>query len=194
MIHVNTITDTLKRLNKNLHGDDSSWYRVPEHQDLAAQYLLLYEMSLPYGLDLNDQINIDKSATRFIVTTESLSTRETLEMVEEVVGTTTEATSNLEERGKLGQRAVDAGASVDRNIRDGAFAWTPEAAERVNRVPEGFMRNSTKKRIEKLAEARGTDLIDLEIVEEGIKEGLKLMEEMIKKQNGKKNGKEDGFS
>jgi len=83
VIHVNTITDTLKRLNKNLHGDDSEWYRVPEQRDLAAQYLLLYEMSLPYGLDLNDQINIDKSATRFIVTTESLSTRETLEMVED---------------------------------------------------------------------------------------------------------------
>ena len=82
VIHVNTITDTLKRLNKNLHDDSPEWYRVPEQRDLAAQYLLLYEMSLPYGLDLNDQINIDKSATRFIVTTESLSTRKTLQMVE----------------------------------------------------------------------------------------------------------------
>ena len=82
VIHVNTITDTLKRLNKNLHEDADEWYRVPQQRDLAAQYLLLYEMSLPYGLDLNDQINIDKSATRFIVTTESLSTKDTLEMVE----------------------------------------------------------------------------------------------------------------
>lgn len=83
VIHVNTITDTLKRLNKNLHEDSADWYRVPEQKDLAAQYLLLYEMSLPYGLDLNDQINIDKSATRFVVTTKSLSTRRTLEMVAE---------------------------------------------------------------------------------------------------------------
>ncbi len=82
VIHVNTITDTLKRLNKNLHEDADEWYRVPQQRDLAAQYLLLYEMSLPYGLDLNDQINIDKSATRFIVTTESLSTKDTLDMVE----------------------------------------------------------------------------------------------------------------
>jgi predicted RND superfamily exporter protein len=82
VIHVNTITDTLKRLNKNLHDDSPEWYRVPRQRELAAQYLLLYEMSLPYGLDLNDQINIDKSATRFIVTTESLSTRKTLQMVE----------------------------------------------------------------------------------------------------------------
>lgn len=82
VIHVNTITDTLKRLNKNLHDDSPKWYRVPKRRDLAAQYLLLYEMSLPYGLDLNDQINIDKSATRIIITTESMSTRDTLEMVE----------------------------------------------------------------------------------------------------------------
>ena len=30
--------------------------------------MLLYELSLPYGLDLNDRINIDKSATRVTAT------------------------------------------------------------------------------------------------------------------------------
>ncbi|MBW2149898.1 MAG: MMPL family transporter, partial [Deltaproteobacteria bacterium] len=63
VVHVNAITDTMKRLNKNMHGDDKSYYRIPERRDLAAQYLLLYEMSLPFGLDLNNQINVDKSAT-----------------------------------------------------------------------------------------------------------------------------------
>jgi predicted RND superfamily exporter protein len=62
--HVDSIADTMKRLNKNMHGDDPAYYRLPDDRDLAAQYLLLYEMSLPYGLDLNDQINVDKSATR----------------------------------------------------------------------------------------------------------------------------------
>jgi predicted RND superfamily exporter protein len=67
VVHVRTITDTMKRLNKNMHGDDDFYYRVPEQRDLAAQYLLLYEMSLPFGLDLNNQINVDKSATRMLV-------------------------------------------------------------------------------------------------------------------------------
>ena len=71
--HVFTITDTFKRLNKNMHGDDPEWYQLPAQRDLAAQYLLLYEMSLPYGLDLNDTINIEKSATRLIVTTDNIS-------------------------------------------------------------------------------------------------------------------------
>ncbi len=78
VIHVNSITDTFKRLNKNMHGDDLQWYKLPEQRDLAAQYLLLYEMSLPYGLDLNDQINIDKSAIRLIVSLDNLSTRQML--------------------------------------------------------------------------------------------------------------------
>ncbi len=73
VVHVNTFTDVIKRLNKNMHGDDPTYYRVPENRELAAQYLLLYEMSLPYGLDLNNRINIDKSATRFIITLEDVT-------------------------------------------------------------------------------------------------------------------------
>jgi predicted RND superfamily exporter protein len=75
---VTTITDVFKRLNKNMHGDDQSYYRLPERSDLAAQYLLLYEMSLPYGLDINNQINIDKSATRLTVILKTISTNEML--------------------------------------------------------------------------------------------------------------------
>ena len=62
--HVYSYADVIKRLNKNMHADDPAWYRIPEERDLAAQYLLLYELSLPYGLDLNDRISIDKAATR----------------------------------------------------------------------------------------------------------------------------------
>ena len=74
--HVYSISDIMKRLNKNMHGDDQSYYRIPEERDLSAQYLLLYELSLPYGLDLNDRINIDKSASRVTVTFGRLTTAE----------------------------------------------------------------------------------------------------------------------
>jgi predicted RND superfamily exporter protein len=73
VVHVGAITDVMKRLNRSMHGDDSAWYRLPEDRRLAAQYLLLYEMSLPYGLDLNSQINIDKSASRITVTLQNTS-------------------------------------------------------------------------------------------------------------------------
>jgi len=68
VVHVYSITDIMKRLNKNMHGDDPTFYRLPGDRELSAQYLLLYELSLPYGLDLNDRINIDKSASRITAT------------------------------------------------------------------------------------------------------------------------------
>jgi predicted RND superfamily exporter protein len=72
--HVYSYTDVVKRLNKNMHGDDPDRYRIPEDRELAAQYLLLYELSLPYGLDLNNRISVDKSATRLTATIDNLST------------------------------------------------------------------------------------------------------------------------
>ncbi|MEN8175946.1 MAG: MMPL family transporter, partial [Pseudomonadota bacterium] len=76
--HVRTITDIMKRLNRNMHADDDAWYRLPGERNLAAQYLLLYEMSLPYGLDLNNQIDIRKQATRLSVALKTLSTNEVI--------------------------------------------------------------------------------------------------------------------
>jgi len=80
VMHVNSITDIMKRLNKNLHGDDPAWYRLPDTRELSAQYLLLYEFSLPFGLDLNNQINVKKSATRMTVTLQTMSTEDLLAM------------------------------------------------------------------------------------------------------------------
>ena len=77
VIHVYSITDIMKRLNKNMHGDDSSFYKIPDNRELSAQYLLLYELSLPYGLDLNDRINVDKSATRVTAMLHKATTSET---------------------------------------------------------------------------------------------------------------------
>ena len=80
VIHVHSITSILKRLNKNMHGDDPTYYKLPDNKDIAAQYLLLYELSLPYGLDLNDRISLDKSETRLTVLMNKLSTSEVREL------------------------------------------------------------------------------------------------------------------
>ncbi|HBS25890.1 MAG TPA: RND transporter [Gammaproteobacteria bacterium] len=93
--HVSVITDVFKRLNQNMHADDPGLYKIPDQRDLAAQYLLLYEMSLPYGLDLNNQINIDKSATRVSVTLETITTTQALALEERAQAWMTENTPNL---------------------------------------------------------------------------------------------------
>lgn len=80
VLHVNVLTDTMKRLNRSMHGDDDAWYKLPDSRELAAQYLLLYKFSLPYGLDLNNQINVAESATRMVVSLKSISTNELLSL------------------------------------------------------------------------------------------------------------------
>jgi len=74
--HVQSISDTFKRLNRDLNGGDPAFYKVPETRELAAQYLLLYELSLPYGLDLNNQLDINKSSTQIVITIEDMTTNE----------------------------------------------------------------------------------------------------------------------
>jgi len=74
--HVYSYSDIIKRLNKNMHNEDQVWYQVPNNRELAAQYLLLYELSLPYGLNLDNRINIDKSSSRITVTLNDASTAE----------------------------------------------------------------------------------------------------------------------
>ena len=60
------------------------------------------------------------------------------------------------------------------------LTWTEEAVGRLERVPEGFMRNITKFRIEEYAGERKIKNITLRVAEEGIAEAKKLMELMIK--------------
>ncbi len=103
--HVNVITDIIKRLNKNMHGDDPRWYRLPDRRNLTAQYLLLYEMSLPYGLDLNNQIDVDKSATRMTVTTRILSSNEIIALERRAAAWLKDNAPNL-------KQAVGTGATV----------------------------------------------------------------------------------
>ena len=78
--HVFAISDVMKRLNMNLHGDDPDFYALPDDPDLAAQYLLLYEFSLPVGRDLNNLIDVERSSTRVTVVLKSLSTSEKIEL------------------------------------------------------------------------------------------------------------------
>lgn len=78
VVHVNSFTELLKRLNRNMHGDDAAYHRLPDSRELASQYMLMYEMSLPVGMDLNNQIDTRKSKLRVTLTTRMMKARENL--------------------------------------------------------------------------------------------------------------------
>ena len=112
--HVFAITDVLKRLNKNLHGDDPDFHVIPNDSDLAAQYLLLYEFSLPVGRDLNNLIDVERSATRMTVVLKSLSTKEKIALDNRAQAWFRHNAPGLE-TGATGVAVVGAG-SIQRNI------------------------------------------------------------------------------
>jgi nucleotide-binding universal stress UspA family protein len=59
------------------------------------------------------------------------------------------------------------------------FEWTADALPRILRVPHGFMRDKTQRRVEELAAERGASTIDLVLVEDGIEHGRQMMAEML---------------
>lgn len=59
-----SVVDFLKATNRSLDGDKPASYVLPESRDAVAQQYLLYTMSLPQGMDLNDRVTVDESAIR----------------------------------------------------------------------------------------------------------------------------------
>ncbi len=83
VVHVYSVSDIMKRLNRNLNRDDPAFFDIPDTRKMASQYLLVYELSLPYGLDLNDRIDIDRERTRVTITIRDISTAEARQFIDD---------------------------------------------------------------------------------------------------------------
>ena len=68
VVNVESFTDTLKRLNQVMHADEERWHRLPEQRDLTAQYVLLYEMSTPFGQEVTHLMSADRSSLKITAT------------------------------------------------------------------------------------------------------------------------------
>ena len=82
--HIRSLSDTIKRLNMNMNADDPAFYRIPETDEEASQFLFLYELSLGYGMDLTDQINVDRSSTRVSAFVGYATTRQLLALDDKI--------------------------------------------------------------------------------------------------------------
>ena len=75
---VSTISDVIKTLHKNMNGGLDEYYAIPDNKALIAQYLLLYEFSVPYGMDLKNQMTADKSDSRILIRTNNSTSMESV--------------------------------------------------------------------------------------------------------------------
>lgn len=55
---------------------------IPQEQSLVAQYLLLYSMSLPQGMEINDQIDTTEQFLRLSINVDLVDTSKDLQMIE----------------------------------------------------------------------------------------------------------------
>jgi len=69
--------DTVKRFNKIVDNKDE----VPKQQNLIAQYLLLYSLSLPQGMEINDKMDINEQQLRITGQIDIVDTSKDLEMM-----------------------------------------------------------------------------------------------------------------
>lgn len=73
VVNVVSYSDLVKKINKALHDDNEAWNILPDSGELAAQYLLLFELSSPFGLGLEHMIGVDRSFTRVTAIQENAS-------------------------------------------------------------------------------------------------------------------------
>ena len=59
-----SIVDVLKSMNRSLNNDDPKSYVLPDSREAIAQEFLLYTMSLPQGMDVNDRVSVKSDAIR----------------------------------------------------------------------------------------------------------------------------------
>lgn len=75
-----SLKDIVTRMQKVLN--ESSANLIPKDQNLIAQYILLYSMSLPQGMEINNQIDTTERYLRLSVNTNMVDTSKDLKMIE----------------------------------------------------------------------------------------------------------------
>lgn len=79
VVFVNSYADVIKRLNRDLHGGDAEQYSVPNERELISQYTLMYELSLPQGLGLENQLDMSRRHARVVVMLKNIGSHPVLE-------------------------------------------------------------------------------------------------------------------
>lgn len=76
--HIASLVDVVKTFNDVLNGSKS----VPDDQNLIAQYLLLYSLSLPQGMEINDRMDVHERYLRVTALVNIVDTSLDLEMMQ----------------------------------------------------------------------------------------------------------------
>ncbi len=76
--HVSSLLDVIKKFNEVMNHSKT----IPEDQNLIAQYLLLYSLSLPQGMEINDRMDVNEQLLRITSSVNIVDTSVDLEMID----------------------------------------------------------------------------------------------------------------
>ncbi len=76
--HLGSLIDVVKTFNDVMDGSKT----IPDDKNLIAQYLLLYSLSLPQGMEINDRMDVDERLLRVTALINIVDTSLDLEMMQ----------------------------------------------------------------------------------------------------------------
>ncbi len=80
--HINSLTQVVKKYHQLMNGGEESFYAIPNSKELVSQYMLLYSLSLPRGMGINDMMDVDGRFLRVTAMMNITSEAKKLEMYE----------------------------------------------------------------------------------------------------------------
>jgi len=96
---VRSVREIIKKMNQTLHGDDPKEYRIPDSSEAIGQLLFLYTMSLPQGMDLNNQYPLDNRRLRIKVTWDLTTSKESEIKTQEILAIAKDYNLNVDTGG-----------------------------------------------------------------------------------------------
>ena len=79
-----SLKDIVIRMEEKLNNNPQA--KIPKNKNLIAQYLLLYSMSLPQGMELNDKVDVNEQFLRLSINSKIQDTSKDLKMIEWIKG------------------------------------------------------------------------------------------------------------
>ena len=93
--YVSSFSNQVKTINQILHNNEETYYAIPDNRELLSQSNLLYEMSLPFGMGLEEQIDINKKSIRLRVILHEKTSSEMLAFDKQLINWASQNTPNI---------------------------------------------------------------------------------------------------
>lgn len=82
--NVHSYVHILKTINKSMNENRNEEFKIPQSNELASQYSLLYEMSLPMGMDINNFVDTKKSSLRIVAQVPMMKAKKNIALDERI--------------------------------------------------------------------------------------------------------------